>query len=134
MQANNPTALLEAAREACERAHARYSGFPVGAALSTTVGRVFSGCSVENASYGLTTCAEVGAVQAAVLGGMEPGELAMIAVYARDERRPCMPCGRCRQVIAEFARSDCKVVVWSEAGGLAIHTLADLLPNPFVLV
>jgi cytidine deaminase len=123
--------LLQAAREASRRAYCPYSRFHVGAAVRAG-GRVFTGANVENASYGLTTCAERTAVFAAVLAGAGPIEaIAVACVDAPEGAAPesLMPCGACRQVIAEFASMETPVHV-DRAGTFA---LGELLPRPFRL-
>src|ERR1700724_2517409 len=91
--------LIEAAAQARANAYVPYSKFSVGAALLTTSGKVFLGCNVENVSLGLTLCAERSAVAAAIAGGQK--DFVAIAV-ATDSREPAIPCGGCRQVLAEF--------------------------------
>ncbi len=118
--------LLAEAREAMAHAYAPYSGFRVGAALLAEDGSVHSGCNVENASYGLTICAERAAVAGAVARGAK-GFRAVAIVSDGDRAVP--PCGACRQVLAEFA-SD--MVVLSEGGGeLREWKLGALFPEPF---
>lgn len=126
----NRPALIEAARLAREAAHAPYSGFKVGAAVLTIDGAIYSGCNVENTSYGLTTCAEQNAVAAAVAGGMQPGQLKAVAIVA-DTAEPCTPCGACRQVLLEFACEDSKVFASNIAGEVKKFELNELLPDAF---
>ena len=123
-----PARLMEEARRARRMAYAPYSRFPVGAALLTRSGKVFLGCNVENASYGLTTCAERAAVFAAVAAGER--EFAAIAVTAR-EGRGAPPCGSCRQVLQEFAPG--MWIYWRDARGHILKSrLKALLPKAFV--
>lgn len=118
--------LIQAAREAREKAYAPYSGFKVGAAVLSRDGRIFSGCNVENASYGLTNCAERTAVFKAVSeGGTQLTALAVIA----DTRKPVAPCGACRQVMAEFGIK--KIIMCNTKGERHIATLDQLLPAVF---
>jgi cytidine deaminase len=124
-------ALLEAARAASRSAYCPYSRFHVGAAVWAG-GRIFTGANVENASYGLTICAERTAAFAAVLAGATPIEaVAVSCADAPEGADPAlaMPCGACRQVLAEFAGPETPVVV-DRAG---TFTLADLLPLAFRL-
>ncbi len=124
-----PSELIEAARVALKNAHAPYSGYRVGAALLCCDGTVFRGCNVENASFGLTNCAERTAVFAAVAAGQT--EFAAIALAASDEPAP-FPCGACRQVLAEFCAPDFAVYV-ATADGFETTTLGELLPHSFDL-
>ena len=119
--------LYERARAASTHAHAPYSRFPVGAALLTDGGQVFTGANVENASLGLTCCAERTAIFTAVSAGHS--DLAAIAVHADAESAP--PCGACRQVMAEFAPQ--LRVIWRRDGELVASSLGDLLPDAFRL-
>jgi cytidine deaminase len=123
--------LLETARLASQAAYCDYSHFPVGAALLTDDGRVFGGCNVENASYGLTICAERVAVFTAVAAGARRVRRIAIACPGGDPLRPntLMPCGACRQVLAEFAAPDLLVLI----DGLGSIPFADLFPRPFEL-
>jgi len=121
-------ALLKAAKAAMKKAHAPYSKFRVGAAFLTTNGEVFTGCNVENASYGLTNCAERTAIFAAVakLGGKM--RIRTIAVV-NDQGIPCSPCGACRQVIYEFG-PDARVFFQSKRGWREV-AITELLPEGF---
>jgi cytidine deaminase len=116
------------AREVQKKAHAPYSGFRVGAVLEADDGTLFAGCNVENASLGLTVCAERNAVAAAVAGGRKRF-CRLVLVADGEEAIP--PCGACRAVLAEFA-PDLKV--FSEAGDSRMEwSLGELLPRPFRL-
>lgn len=126
------TDLLNLARHAAERAYAPYSGFRVGCALETTSGTLFTGCNVENASYGLTICAERNAIfQAVAIEGalMKVTRLAVVC-----EGHSFSPCGACRQVIAEFALADGRTEIsFLRQNDPQVCTLADLLPELFRL-
>jgi cytidine deaminase len=122
-------ALIEAATEAHRRAYAPYSHFQVGAALLGESGRIYRGCNVENVSYGLTSCAERNAVFGAVLEG-ERSFLAVAVVTGADT--PTAPCGACRQVLVEFARSgDMAVILATLSGVRHVTTLNTILPLSF---
>ena len=124
--------LLALAREAREQAYAPYSNFKVGAALLTRDGRHFSGCNVENASYGLCNCAERTALFSAIAAGCRPGDFAAIAVIA-DTEQPVSPCGACRQVMSELCDDAMPVLLGNLSGGLQRSTVATLLPGAFRL-
>jgi cytidine deaminase len=118
--------LRRAAADARARAYAPYSGFAVGAALKTKSGAVFSGCNVENASYGATICAERAAMAAAVAAGER--ELAALAIVS-GATDPIPPCGICRQTLTELTP---RLPVRSYAGSrYSEYDLASLLPDPF---
>lgn len=119
------TPLIADALQARERAYAPYSHFTVGAALRTRSGRVFTGCNVENLSYGLTICAERAAVFGAVAAGER--EFEALAVVA-DSLAPVTPCGACRQVLAEFSPS-LPVCSANLEGKLYTSSIAELLPR-----
>lgn len=125
-------ALLETAAKAARKAYAPYSNYHVGAALLCADGAVFTGCNVENASYGLTNCAERTAVFSAVAAGHK--EFVALAVVAEGGSMP-FPCGACRQVLSEFCREKFSVYV-ATAGALEEYEavcLGDLLPHQFKL-
>jgi cytidine deaminase len=119
--------LVDAARRARDRAIAPYSGFKVGAALMTSAGRIVEGCNIENASYGLTTCAE----RVALLKALSEGErrFVRIAVVA-DTEAPTPPCGPCRQLLWEYC-GDIPVVMANLERVTATHAMSELLPLPF---
>jgi cytidine deaminase len=118
--------LIDAARAAQRRAYAPYSNFHVGAALEGEDGTIYTGCNVENASYGLTICAERAAICAAVTAGARKFRR---AVVVSDIDPPAAPCGACRQVLAEFAR-DLRIDGVGP-GGTVSWTIAQLLPAAF---
>ena len=122
--------LLQAARKAMRRAYAPYSHFKVGAALLTAKGEIFAGCNVENASYGLSNCAERTAIFAAVANAGQRLEIQVIAVV-NDQGVPCSPCGACRQVIFEFSPQ--ATVLFQSANGWTEKPIAELLPEGFRL-
>jgi cytidine deaminase len=119
--------LVAAARDARERAIAPYSHFRVGAALATTDGRIFTGCNVENASYGLTVCAERVALLKALSEGAR--EFSAIVVVA-DTASPTPPCGPCRQLLWEYC-GDIPVTLANLDAITGNHTVGALLPFPF---
>jgi cytidine deaminase len=121
--------LMGAARDAANRAYVPYSEFPVGAALLTPEGTIYTGCNIENASYGLTICAERAAISAAVSDGAR--EFVAVAVSA-PKSALTTPCGACRQVLNEFgpAHGDMAVILDDGGSGLTIQ-LEYLLPRAF---
>jgi len=121
------TALVAAAIDVRERAHARFSGFKVGAALETSDGQVVTGCNVENATYGLTMCAERVALYKALSDGREV--FVKIAVVA-DTEDPTPPCGSCRQLLWEYC-GDIEVVLANLSKVKRRLRLSELLPLPF---
>ncbi len=123
--------LLDAARKILRRAYAPYSNFRVGAAILTGQGEVFAGCNVENASYGLTICAERSAIFSAVAKtSAEKLVVRAVAVVNGDEL-PCSPCGACRQVISEFGEN--AIVIFKGQQNYQEMPIADLLPESFRL-
>ena len=125
---------MSAAQAATNHAYAPYSKFYVGAAILTDDGKTFTGCNVENASFGLTICAERNAIFAAVAAAnaAPQGKIKVVAVaVANAQNVPCSPCGACRQVIAEFGRD--AVVYYQGENGMKEQTLKELLPDGFIL-
>ena len=120
-------ALITAATQSRENAHAAYSNFRVGAGLRATSGRIFGGCNVENATYGLTVCAERVAILKAISEG-ERGFDAIAVVTDTDALTP--PCGACRQLIWEFC-GDVPVILANLKGKVEIIAMKDLFPKPF---
>lgn len=127
---NEEHALISLAAAARQRAHAPYSGHAVGSAVVAADSRVFSGCNVENASLGLSLCAERAAIASAVCAGVR-SIAAVVLVTGRGE--PVMPCGACLQWIAEFEHQNTLVVSATVAGKVRRAALRDLLKEPFQL-
>lgn len=128
---------MDAAREVAGRAYAPYSRFRVGAALLTEGGDVYAGCNVENASYGLSMCAERNAAfrMAAEAEGPEGRAIRLVAVFS-ESAAPCLPCGACRQVLREFGCKEVLVERAPESGepdgaGLRSIPFEEILPNAF---
>ncbi|MGC1122733.1 MAG: cytidine deaminase [Candidatus Methanofastidiosia archaeon] len=132
----NNQELMEAARKAAETSYAPYSKVQVGAALVTRDNEVFTGCNVENASYGLSMCAERVAIFTAVLHGMKPKGLTRIAVAGKTidgQWQSCPPCGACRQVIWEFAESPRTPVLYQDKEKVKSVSIGELLPDGFTI-
>ena len=121
--------LVKIALKAREKAYVPYSHFKVGAALETKDGRVYEGCNIENASYGLTNCAERTAFFAALADGCRPGDFVKLAVVGQTED-VISPCGACRQVISELA-ADCEIVLTNLEGKMLKTNIQNLLPGAF---
>jgi cytidine deaminase len=119
--------VMEAARAAASRAYAPYSNFQVGAAILTKGGSIHPGSNVENASYGLSICAERTAATAMASSDPEDREIEFVAVYSPNAA-PCFPCGACRQVLQEFG---CEEVVVEDGRGLRRYPFDEILPNSF---
>ncbi|HET7149836.1 MAG TPA: cytidine deaminase [Candidatus Acidoferrum sp.] len=119
--------LISAAKQARENAHAPYSNFRVGAALRATSGRIFGGCNVENATYGLTVCAE----RVAIFKAISEGERGFDAIaVVTDTDSLTSPCGACRQLIWEFC-GDVPVILANLKGKTEMLRMRDLFPKPF---
>jgi len=126
-----PEYLISMARKALSSAYAPYSGICVGAAVSLEDGRIVTGVNVENASYGLTICAE----RAAIFTAVGQGSTRILALALTSNRlQPITPCGACRQVLAEFSIPSTQIILDMGSGKAPdVHTLGDLLPLAFGL-
>jgi len=124
----NQNSLFTLACEAMQQSYSPYSNFPVGAAIRTNKGSVFSGCNVENAAYPEGTCAEAGAIAAMVLAGER--NIKDIYVVGMGEQL-VSPCGGCRQRIREFSNSDTRVHICGPEGVRKVLTINELLPLSF---
>ena len=126
---NNPArqALIDAAQGARHHAHAPYSHFLVGAAVRTKSGKIFTGCNVENATFGLTVCAERVAVWKAISEGER--EFDAVAVVTESDRLT-PPCGACRQILWEFC-GDAEIILANSKGQEETYRLSALFPKPF---
>ncbi|MCE5286887.1 MAG: cytidine deaminase [Pelosinus sp.] len=120
--------LVEAAKAAREQAYAPYSHFSVGAAVLTDSQNIYRGCNIENASFGLTNCAE----RTAIFKAVSEGQKAIIALaIIADTEKPVFPCGACRQVMSEFCSGDTKIYLANLSGDVEEWKLKDLLPGAF---
>ncbi|MBM6613869.1 cytidine deaminase [Desemzia sp. RIT804] len=130
MKPNNTVieTLIDNATAMLGRAYVPYSNFPVGAALVTKDGEIFSGCNIENASYGLANCAERTAIFKAVSEGKKEFDY---LVVTGDTDGPISPCGACRQVMAEFCEPDMPVLLTNKKGKQYETTVNELLPGAF---
>jgi cytidine deaminase len=126
----NTAQLIEEAKAARLKAYTPYSNFKVGAALLTSDGKVFHGCNVENAAYGLCNCAERTAFFSAFAHGYKPGDFARLAVVGETDG-PIAPCGACRQVILELGGNELPVILANLQGDVFETTAAAQLPNAF---
>ncbi len=119
---------MDTAIEAMDRAYVPYSKFPVGAALITESGEVFQGCNIENASFGLTNCAE----RTAFFKAVSEGNVSFShLVVAGETEEPISPCGACRQVMVEFCKPDMSVTLINKKGDVKETTVSELLPYSF---
>jgi len=118
--------LMEQARQASKNTYSPYSGFPVGAAILTSDGKVFTGTNIENRSFGLTICAERSAICSAVSAGATG--ISAVAVYCPKADYPVSPCGACRQVISEFAEPGCSIAFEGSDGKRVRTTVEAIFP------
>ncbi len=123
--------LIAVATQAMDSAYAPYSQFRVGAALLTATGKIFSGCNIENASYGLSMCAERNAIANAIIGNESDTMRIKAIAVANSQSVSCSPCGACRQVIWEFGQ-DAQVIFLGSQGWHTL-TIKELLPEGFSL-
>ncbi|MBR7100851.1 MAG: cytidine deaminase [Clostridia bacterium] len=121
--------LAEKAKEVLKKAYAPYSGFKVGAALLCSDGSIYTGCNIENASYGATICAERVAISKAISEGQR--DFIAICIVSDPQNGPCYPCGICRQVLSEHCTDDFEIILPDEMGALNTFTLSSLLPFGF---
>ncbi|MCX7796145.1 MAG: cytidine deaminase [bacterium] len=124
----NEKKMIDIAREVLNNAYAPYSKYRVGAVVETSSGNFYTGCNVENMSFGLTVCAERVAIFKAISNGEK--SITRVVIISDDDSIP-IPCGACLQVMSEFSDRDLEVIVSSRDGKLERFKLADLLPNPF---
>ena len=120
--------LIKEATDMLDKAYVPYSKFPVGAALSTKDGQIFTGCNIENASYPLTNCAERTAMFKAVSEGQTSFDY---LVVTGNTEGPISPCGACRQVLVEFCEPDMPVLLTNKKGKVKETTVSELLPGAF---
>ncbi len=132
MPKNVLTALKKAAKLASVNAYSPYSSFSVGAALLADDGEIYAGCNVENASFGLTNCAERSAVFNAVSAGRGRGDFVGLLIYTPG-MKCSSPCGACRQVLDEFLEQDAFVYSTCDSGRIVAWTMGALLPDSFEL-
>lgn len=124
--------LYARARSASDNAYSPYSGARVGASLVDDSGNVYSGCNVENSSYGLTQCAERNALATAIAAGMKPGAAQTLLIYATGFET-LAPCGACRQVMSELLAPDALVISCHSETDYRSWSIGELLPDPFSL-
>jgi len=124
--------LTSLAKDASFKAYAPYSQFQVGAALETGNGELFTGCNVENASYGLAICAERNAITTAVTNGISPGDVKRLVIFI-DKEELFSPCGACRQFMSEFMPADAEIRAVNKLGEAKNWTMSQLLPDGFTL-
>ena len=125
--------ILELAKKAAENAYCPYSKFPVGACAVFESGNIYTGCNVENSSYGLSLCAERNALSNAIVNG-EKSPLVKIAIYS-PQTRLCFPCGACRQWIQEFSKGfNTEIILEDEKFNPKAFCINDMLPYPFSIL
>lgn len=123
-----PQDMLARAQEVLKNSYSPYSHFPVASCMRDEKGQLHSGCNIENAAYGLGLCAETAAVCSLISSGSKKIAEALVLIPGQDI---CAPCGRCRQVILEFADSDTKIHLCTLEGHYAVHSINELIPYAF---
>ncbi len=121
--------LIEKAREALSNAYCPFSSYKVGAAVQTAEGKIYTGCNIENSSYGASNCAERTAIFKAVSEGEKT--FSAMAIFTEEGNDPPFPCGICRQVLSEFCNADMKILVYDGEKSLYNFTLDELMPYSF---
>jgi len=123
--------LLQKAKEISKNSYSPYSNFPVGAAIIYESEKIYTGCNIENVSYGLSLCAERNAMAGAIANG-EKTKIKAIAIYS-PKQKLCMPCGACRQWISEFCinENDTKIILEDKNEELKIYSLKEIFPYDF---
>ncbi len=129
----NNKELLDAAKQVSKNAYAKYSDFQVGACALYESGKTYTGCNVENASYGLCLCAERNAISTAIAQG-ETSRLTAVAIFS-PKTKLCWPCGACRQWFSEFEQGQIiKVILEGKDGNPVEYSIDDVIPNRFELI
>lgn len=123
--------LLTKAKEASSNAYAKYSDFKVGACVLFESGEIYTGCNVENASYGLSLCAERNAISTAIANG-EKSKIKAVAIFSPNSSL-CSPCGACRQWIYELKSDNTQIILADKNSEPVIYTIEELLPHGFML-
>ncbi len=122
--------LIEKAKEASLNTYSPYSHFPVGAALLTKDNKIYKGANIENASFGLTNCAERSCLFSAYTDGVRKQDIIALAIYTPTQKLTA-PCGACRQVMVELLEEDCKIILANENGKVEEYSVKELMPLAF---
>ena len=122
--------LIEKAKEASLNTYSPYSSFPVGAALLTKDNKIYKGANIENASFGLTNCAERTCLFSAYTDGVRKQDIIALAIYTPTQKLTA-PCGACRQVMVELLGGNCKIILANEIGKVEEYSVKDLMPLAF---
>ena len=122
--------LIEKAKEASLNTYSPYSSFPVGAALLTKDNKIYKGANIENASFGLTNCAERTCLFSAYTDGVRKQDIIALAIYTPTQKLTA-PCGACRQVMVELLEENCKIILANEIGKVEEYSVKELMPLAF---